>query len=368
MNIRQLHIAIQQELQRIDANATTYFQPPEIDLAINQEVRKFVKQRYVPQGNKYMEGFEESSKRIEDLRKLVVTDYIDNTFISSFDDSVVKFPLPKDHFLLSRARARSSTDGCNSPISTKTVTNNFSYVAIDTGFTNNISGKLNSFSLNIINSNNNTVPITSSAYNNNIATSFWFPEDATDFIFSIENDTVSNSTQGEAHHEVYKNVSMENTLIVVVPDTATSVQLTYTQGEDHVNKIYDTIKSSSYSEYQYDGNDSDLKVNTTRARFSQSHDIDKLLADPHNTTRPTSPLFTVRDNYIDVYQDEEFFVDKFVIDYVRMPKRVSYERNQDLELPEHTHDEIVKATASYLAAMAADQRYKYLESESRDSE
>jgi hypothetical protein len=76
----------------------------------------------------------------------------------------------------------------------------------------------------------------------------------------------------------------------------------------------------------------------------------------------------VRDNYIDVYQDEDFYVDKFAIDYVRMPKSVSYERNQDLELPEHTHDEIAKAAASYLAAMAADQRYEYLESESRRSE
>lgn len=368
MNIKQLHIAIKQELQRIDANATTYFQPPEIDLAINQEVRKFVKQRYVPQGNKYMEGFEESSKRIEDLRKLVVTDYSDRTFISPFDNDVMKFALPKDHFLLSRARASCYIEKCNKPVPKTTSVNQFFYVTIDTGFTNDIQNQLTSFSLNYTNSNNTTKQITSTNYNNNVATSFWFPEDAIDFIFSLENET-HNNNQGKVHHEVYKNISMENTLIVVVPDTASSVELSYTDTAGNtVTKTYNDIKNTFYSEYNYDGDEENIDINVNRARFSQSHDIDKLLGDPHNTTRPESPLFTVRDNYIDVYQDDDFFVDKFIIDYVRMPKRVSYERNQDLELPEHTHDEIAKAAASYLAAMAADQRYQYLESESRDSE
>jgi len=362
MNVKQLHNLVKQQLQRIDANATTYFQPPEIDLAINQEVWKFIKQHYVPQGNRYLEGFEESSKRIEDLRKLVVPDYADDVVISDFDDSVVKFPLPSDHFLLSRARARVFTQGCNKVISTGKQSRAFTYVLIPTDFINEIEGKMVSFSLKADGNN-----ITTTQYNNNVATTFYFPEDSRDFIRSLEEDNTTNPGYS-IHYEVYKNISKENTLIVEVPDTVNQVEVSINDGTEFPARTYDSINTSIYEVYTYEGPDEELKTDYNRARFSQSHDIDKLLKDPHNTTRPQAPLFTVRDNYIDVYQDEDFYVDKFAIDYVRMPKRVSYERNQDLELPEHTHDEIAKAAASYLAAMAADQRYEYLESESRRSE
>jgi len=46
--------------------------------------------------------------------------------------------------------------------------------------------------------------------------------------------------------------------------------------------------------------------------FSQSDDIYSLLSDPFNTTKKTSPLTDINGDYINVYTDKTFFVDKIL--------------------------------------------------------
>ena len=66
-----MHIAINQGLQKIGSFHADNFLPEEIDLELNKQILRFVEQRYNKKGNKYQTGFEESQKRIDDLRTLV---------------------------------------------------------------------------------------------------------------------------------------------------------------------------------------------------------------------------------------------------------------------------------------------------------
>lgn len=77
-------------------------------------------------------------------------------------------------------------------------------------------------------------------------------------------------------------------------------------------------------------------------RFSQSDDIYKLLDDPFNTTKIGSPIAVVNDNSIQVFTDDKFIVDKVIIDYLKIPRRMNIRDNVDSELPEHLHEDIIQ--------------------------
>lgn len=78
MTIQEMHIGVQQGIQKISSHQVDIFLPQEMDLAINKNIHKFVSQRYGKQSNTKQKGFDESQKRIDDLRTLVV-EYSDNT-------------------------------------------------------------------------------------------------------------------------------------------------------------------------------------------------------------------------------------------------------------------------------------------------
>ena len=93
-------------------------------------------------------------------------------------------------------------------------------------------------------------------------------------------------------------------------------------------------------------------------KFIQQDDIFKLLKDPFNTTKYTSPLTTMRGEYIDIYTSDIFIVDKVKITYIRKPKNISLPLGIGCELPEHTHQEIVDMTVSSILEGISDPRYK----------
>jgi hypothetical protein len=93
-------------------------------------------------------------------------------------------------------------------------------------------------------------------------------------------------------------------------------------------------------------------------KFIQQDDIHKLLEDPFNTTKYTSPLTTIRQDYIDIYTSDIFIIDKVKITYIRQPRRISLPLGIDCELPIHTHQEIVDMTVSSILEGISDPRYK----------
>jgi hypothetical protein len=78
MTTSQMHIAFKLELDKIDSLQYPSFTTNEIDYWLNQGIRKFVKTRY--SGVNYKrDGFEQTQKRIDDLRTLVHEESIDCT-------------------------------------------------------------------------------------------------------------------------------------------------------------------------------------------------------------------------------------------------------------------------------------------------
>ena len=71
MTIAEQHIAIKALLNNLDSEAHQDIEHDVLDLFINRAIRRFMKQRYGKDSNVKKKGFEESQKRIDDLRHLI---------------------------------------------------------------------------------------------------------------------------------------------------------------------------------------------------------------------------------------------------------------------------------------------------------
>lgn len=86
----------------------------------------------------------------------------------------------------------------------------------------------------------------------------------------------------------------------------------------------------------------DSNDKTVHNKYVQSDDIYTLLEDPFNTTKPANPLIDISEDYINVYTDKSFIVDKVIINYLRLPTEMNIKDDVSCELDEHLHDEIIQ--------------------------
>ncbi len=90
MNIQEMHIAVEQEMNKVNSFLNFQVEPQEMDFALNRNIIRFVKQRYGAQSNLKGKGFEMSQKRYDDLRSLVVPSFTQSTRL--VDPSDIEYP------------------------------------------------------------------------------------------------------------------------------------------------------------------------------------------------------------------------------------------------------------------------------------
>ena len=208
--------------------------------------------------------------------------------------------------------------------------------------------------------NSITVPLT--AYTN-------YPSDNVTIIDNMTDGTLM-SPGFEAYWEEFNGLSYPGSFIIVVDTTLhgyfnaeSSVGiLTEAVGRDEDGVIVSRT-TAHYNELNslekrliVDGEESQMVVATNM--FVQQDDIFKLLDDPFNTTKHTSPLTTFREDAIDIYTSDIFIIDKVKITYLRKPAKVSLPLQIDCDLPQHTHQEIVTMVVSSILEGIADPRFQ----------
>lgn len=131
MTIEEMHIAVNLGVQKIASFQVDNLLPQEIDHELNDAMESFIKQRYSPMGNKYRKGFEQSQKRIDDLRALVVDGrtkcFYAGTSVSGF--SIDRAPLPNDYMFLINALSDNYYK-CNAAVAYGTATYTFKAMEI----------------------------------------------------------------------------------------------------------------------------------------------------------------------------------------------------------------------------------------------
>jgi hypothetical protein len=342
MNIKEMHTSIATEMNKINSALFENILEQEVDFALNNSILRFIKQRYNAQSNLKGKGFEMTQKRIDDLRSLV-TNYSTKAFLPvSFDPDInekVVFYFPADYMFAVNSRFKVSENDCgafnytSTNLTTNISTFDFSLVTDWTLF------KLRNFTsgyeltLGPEASNYNTV------------------EDLTYVIRIILQKLREkyNYSEYEFYYEYYNGSYFKNQLIIV-NKTTTAWQYSI-NGINYIN----LLTSSNIKTYYNNTFNS-----TVAGKLVQEDDIFAMQVDPFNKTVPDFPLYYTSNYNFNIYIDRNVFVvTDVILSYLRTPRTVSYFLNQDCDLPEHTHPEIVSMTVDYLLeAVQAGDRYK----------
>lgn len=371
-----MHISLRQTVDRINSQRADQLLTQEIDLELNRAMQRFINQRY-GKNNVYQEGFEESQKRIDELRTLLV-EYEDGvTFKEVLRPGrifVDQFQLPANYMYLVNQRSKIITKNCQ-PIFYNLIASNDQDIHYFTFNFDQLIVNGNEFvsSIRMQNTEFGTTPTISNTVwqPSNTLTSLGYTSSSyPEFINEVITDMLENSQPGfEIYWESYGPLSALNNFIVIVdinihdwfiwdpsigaPTPLVSIdslnnEIAFVppQFEDRSNNLVRTPTESTVEE------------DTVLNKFSQQDDIFRLLDDPFNATTHTSPLTTIRGNFIDIYTNAIFITSSAKITYLRKPQPISLSLGYNCELPDHTHEEIIAMAASSILEESSDPRYK----------
>lgn len=122
MTVSEMHQAFKFGLDKMDALNYPNFLPEEIDLLLNQAQERYIKQRYGLNNTK-RQSFEETQKRTEDLKNIVVSANITpQPYASDNIDTNARFViLPVDHWFIINERVVLGYTDCHDVDQTRLV-------------------------------------------------------------------------------------------------------------------------------------------------------------------------------------------------------------------------------------------------------
>ena len=382
MNVGQMHIAISQGVDKINSLQADMLLPQEIDIELNKSQIRFINTKY-GSNNTYRQGFEQSQKRIDDLRSLVREYTAPTTYKEQYNNTtwVDKFQLPTDYMYLVNQRSEIMINNCSRLTWSFANTDPVAYIVVPFSNLHDGTNFINNLEL-VADPSNGTLGqvgmLPGIAWN-----TYTYPAD----VVTLQNDIVLSANWGagfDFYWEEYGNINVPNSFIVLV-DTSVHTFYNWDSSITNVNSgsnlittalgsfvtstgLQDSENTLAYGEFTGDAlGTKRIVANANRDyalnKFVQQDDIAKLLGDPFNTTKYTSPLTTIRGRFIDIYTSDIFIIDKLKITYIRQPSEISLPLGISCELPIHCHQEIVDMAVSSILEGISDPRYKVHQNE-----
>lgn len=386
MTVNEMHIAVNLGVQKIASFQADILLPQEIDFELNIAMMRFVKQRYNPMSNRQGKGFEQSQKRVDDLRNLVVTTSSDTIMTGGFlfdalggyiyttsttNIYMERATLPLDYLFLVSVSAEVHYN-CNTTILDQLVNTTTSTEFVKTsltppapGYTLTTVEYYNGFGwVSFLNTplgeelTRDILAVTSNyfysflpSYNANVTETY--------------NDTGAQlDPPVDSNHIYFLN---SQTTIPQDPATGAYIRTVWIQNGSMATATY---------QYEYQKTVSSITKRSaptadhriSQCWFAQSDDIPTVMKDPFNRTSFDYIPYSVKENFIDIYTDNTFVVPKVYIVYIRKPKAISITAGVGCELPEHTHQEIVEMTIKSILEGIESQRYQSQSIENLESE
>jgi len=371
-----MHISLRQTVDRINSQRADQLLDEEIDLELNRAMQRFINQRY-GKNNIYQEGFEESQKRIDELRTLLVEYEAGVTFKEELRPGKIfvdQFQLPKDYMYLVNQRSKIFTENCQPLVSTYEPADDIHY------FTFNflqlmVNGNEFVDSIRIQNTEFGTNPTTFPTVwqaSSQLVSFGYVPQAYPSWYEHVVVDMLTNPQPGfEIYAESYGPLNFPGQFIVVVDvdgpgdffnwDGSGGFDPTPLVSVDSSNNQLAFVPPHFHDQsgvLTRVPNSNTVTEDTVLNKFSQQDDIYRLLDDPFNSTTHTSPLTTIRGNFIDIYTNAIFITSSAKITYLRKPQPISLSLGYNCELPDHTHEEVIAMAASSILEESSDPRYK----------
>lgn len=384
MTVNEMHIAVNLGVQKLASFQVDNLLPEEIDHELNLAQLRFVKQRFNARSNRQGKGFEQSQKRIDDLKSLIVehqdhTQFYGEVYTSKYSPIYVdRYTLPLDYLFLVSVRAETKYS-CTAVPEQRKVINNLRYVKFN--LTPPIKGYLLKdlyvfksssatwIKINTIDLTTNEKLMNSDNYVSDIHPVLALPEQNS---AGITQHISPNVDSNHLYLQFKFNIALD---IISDPLDPLYNQCLYSVW---VNPLDNTQTAISYfNEFiTLLIETRDFKTNSAiplynricYCTFAQHDDIYALLDDPFNKTDYDLPFYNIEESYLDIYTTNMFIAKKAIIKYLRNPVAISYNLGTGCELPFHTHEEIVEMTIKSILEGLESQRYNTQSMETFESE
>lgn len=338
MTPQEMLIGIDLELQKINSNVISSFEPEEKLWLLNEECKRFIKQRIRPQSNDKSLGFQDDQKRYDDLEVLATPRTLP---VYAYDSNSVFAYLPANYFSLTNDRSLSK-DLCGISYSPATIAVNI--------YTTNYKLPINSIDLfKTLQVRLNGVVIfkVSDYYPNGI------PNNSSQFeLIAMLIDIINNIPNFEAKYETYLDIYSSGAIIV-----ASTNNTTFTMNNTYnISPVISAdLVITTTTKNKIDPSLATIEVPNRLTKTSKHH---TLLNTNFATTFHYSPISILQKGKIIIYHNKKFILSSINIDYIRRPRKISLSLNQSCELSEDVHDEIVVATAKRLAGITLNDSYR----------
>jgi hypothetical protein len=390
MTVNEMHIAVNLGVQKIASFQADILLPQEIDFELNIAMMRFIKQRYNPSSNRQGKGFEQSQKRIDDLRNLVVTTssntisaggflndalgtYIYNT--SNTNIYVERATLPLDYLFLVSVSAEVDYV-CNGNIAYAIAQDTVNYNWVKVNLTpprQELVLKALAYSdgvgwVQILNTpTGQEVPRDELIKTSNYLHNF-FPSYNANVVETLNDTGAALDPPVDSNH-IYLGTT---TNILPYPSTGGYIKATWQEPSLSFGAVYreeDNLLTYGVTRrlVQTTATPRPLK-RISQCWFAQSDDIPTIMKDPFNRTSFDYIPYSIKENFVDVYSDNTFVVPKVFLVYIRKPKAISITSGIGCELAEHTHQEIVEMTIKSILEGIESQRYNSQSMENLESE
>lgn len=369
MTVLEMHIATRHTIDRVNSLRNDNLRQEELDLELNRAMMRFINTRY-GRNNIYGKGFEESQKRIDELRRLL-TEYVSPAiFKEEVLDSRVwadTVTLPDDYMYMVNQSSVIWLDRCEPLSFTLEPLKDIIYYAFRPDVFLNVNGQFPT--LIRIMSGSTADQATVWSPSQSLTTSGYSAAGYPQYMQQVISDILTQHQPGfVCAWETIGTVTVPGHILVQV-DTdlfpwmewdASIGAVTMLQAMDGQNNVVTQasprIEDRSLLMRRVPDS-STAKLTRVLNRFSQQDDVYRLLDDPFSTTTHREPLTTVRANNVDIYSDPTFIVDSVKMTYLRKPSPISLSLGNDCELPDHTHEEIVRMTAQSILGTVNEQTY-----------
>lgn len=341
MTVQEMHIGIDQFLQKVNSNYIDSFSDEEKDYHLSIEQERFIKTR-ISGNNIQRLGYQYTQKRYDDLQELITT-FESNAFIKDTNTQYIN--LPPNYMALDSDRSLVD-DLCNGNFAALTPLNQtvyYSFIAVE--------DDVDLYSVFSIAINGITVfDITDYP-----GLTFFNSSDKFMLISLIR--TELNRLGYTVYYENWNGFYYPNQLFFVNETTNfNSVKFTY-------NSFFNLKSTTSVVLQRYLGIGKEVPN-----RLTKTSDLYEILRTNFGKSTAYSPVSSLEKTQLLVHHRQNFICTKIRLSYIRKPQPIILSLSQNCELSESVHEEIVELCAKRLAGLLEARNYNVMANENNEKE
>jgi hypothetical protein len=354
----EMHISVNQRLQKIGLFVNDSYLEEEVDLGLNKGQDRFIKELV-------SNRFQDKELRAAFIKSLLEKNKVITLFKDDVDPNSLYGVMPPDFTYLVNDRSFTLKGAlhpyCDNLGTIPTTTINESVAVlpypVDTGAT--------PFYVNTVITDISVAgpgsPVT--LYTAAAPLNTFTSEEEKYVLINHIIETINAGTSGiKVYWERYRNTYYKQSFIFVADASKVrngiGDKITFTNADGPTDGAYVT---TSYDVLDFTTLKATLGTYVEKQvpnRNLESEELYDNLANVYFKTKAVEPISNQAGDYLYIFYDESFIVTKLVIDYIRKPRIISLSLNQSCELPEIAHETIVDYTVEMMKLDIQDPTYQ----------